>query len=275
MRLALPALFIALLTWSAPAAAACPPECETSLGAYSAAMPEGEGPFPVLIHLHGMGGTGPGTLKGGTARRAVERGYAVLAPTGWQPVSRYPKNWGVADGRDYTRDDIAFLREVLADAAGRFPLDTTRVLLSGFSRGGSMVWDVACQAPDFARAYAPVAGAFWDPLPTGCAEPVDLFHTHGWLDRTVPLEGRPLDDGRLTQGDVWASLFILRATNGCGNRQPKSGSAEDGVWLRHWDDCAAGQIDLMLHPGGHGVPSGWADRMLDWFEAVQVGPAVK
>ena len=139
--------------------------------------------------------------------------------------------------------------------------------MSGFSRGGSMVWDVACKAPDLARAFAPVAGAFWDDLPQSCASPVDLFHTHGWLDRTVPLEGRVLGGGALTQGDVWASLFILRATNGCSNRQPETGSATGGVWLREWSDCSAGRLDLMLHGGGHSVPRGWAGRALDWFEA--------
>ena len=24
--------------------------------------------------------------------------------------------------------------------------------------------------------------------------------------------------------------------------------------------------DLMLHPGGHGVPKGWLTQALDWFE---------
>ncbi|MEM7506326.1 MAG: polyhydroxybutyrate depolymerase [Pseudomonadota bacterium] len=261
-------LGLALLLGALPARAApeCT-ECQVPLGTYAIELPAGDGPFPVLVHLHGMGGTGPGVIRGGSAKRALARGYAVIAPTGWQPVSRYPKNWGVADGRDYTRDDIAFLSEILQDAGDRWPLDRGRVLLSGFSRGGSMVWDVACQAPDLARGFAPVAGAFWDDLPADCARPVDLFHTHGWMDRTVPLEGRSLAGGTLVQGDVWASLFILRATNGCTNRQPETGSAEDGIWLRQWSDCEAGRIDLMLHPGGHGVPRGWADRALDWFEA--------
>lgn len=245
----------------------CGGGCDVPLGTYSAALPEGEGPFPVLLYLHGAGGTGPGSLRGGPAAVAVKRGYAVIAPSGWQPVSRFPKNWGVADGRDYTRDDMAFLGEVMEDASTRFPIDTDRVLLGGFSRGGSMVWDIACQSPDFARAYAPVAGAFWDDLPDSCAGPVELFHTHGWQDRTVPLEGRVLGGGALTQGDVWASLFILRATNNCAKRQPETSSVEDGIWLRHWSDCEAGRIDLMLHPGGHSVPPGWATRALDWFEA--------
>ena len=61
----------------------------------------------------------------------------------------------------YGRDDVAFIRSVIDDAAERFHLDRDRVLLTGFSRGASMVWDVACIAPDTATAYASVSGGFW------------------------------------------------------------------------------------------------------------------
>ncbi|MEM8792598.1 MAG: PHB depolymerase family esterase [Pseudomonadota bacterium] len=262
-------LLAALLFLTAPALAEtpCAQGCSTDLGDYHLVLPEGTGPFPVLMHLHGMGGTGAGVARGASAKVALARGYAVIAPTGWQPVSRYPKNWGVYDGRTYSRDDIAFLRGVLADAAAKAPIDPDRVLLSGFSRGGSMVWDIACRAPDLARAYAPVAGAFWVPEITACEAPVDLFHTHGWLDRTVPLEGRPIPGATITQGDVFGALFTLREANGCVNRQPKESRIEDARWWRSWSDCTHARIDLMLHPGGHGVPRGWADLALDWFEA--------
>ena len=42
--------------------------------------------------------------------------------------------------------------------------------------------------------------------------------------------------------------------------------AEDGLWFRRWTSCPGGRLDLMLHPGGHGVPKGWLTRALDWFE---------
>ena len=102
-----------------------------------------------------------------------------------------------------------------------------------------------------------------------CEGPVDLFHAHGWTDRTVPLEGRPLGGGALTQGDAFQSLFILRETNGCGNRQPETAhlSQHQDRWFRSWSDCEAGRIDLMLHPGGHTIPRGWLNHALDWFEA--------
>ena len=246
------------------------PGCVVPLGRYSVALPEtGAAPYPVLLHLHGAGGTGEGVVKGQIAKAALARGYAVLAPSGYHPGRKYAKNWSVrAAGTEgeFKIDDTELIRQSIADAAARFGIDPSRILLSGFSRGASMVWDIACNSPDLARAFAPVAGAFWDPLPERCTRPVDLFHTHGWTDRVVPLEGRSLRGGKVVQGDVFQSLFILRATNGCTARQPESGPIEGDRWRRVWSDCAAGRIDLLLHPGPHGVPKWWADLALDWFE---------
>ena len=243
--------------------------CVTASGEYHVLLPPARPAKGIVMHLHGGGGTGKGVLGGGLARAAVRRGYAFIAPTGFHPGNRWERDWSVsARNTSHPRDDKAFLREVLADARSRHDIATEMLLLSGFSRGGSMVWDIACQTPDFATAYAPVAGAFWDDLPEQCAAPVKLFHSHGWNDRTVPLEGRAFGGGRVVQGDVWGSLFVLRATNGCDNRQPARSTHDGGLWTRHWTDCEAGRIDLELFPGGHGVYKGWPKRALDWFEAL-------
>ncbi len=242
--------------------------CSIESGTYHLALPEDDPPKGGIVLLHGGGGKGKGLLKSNLARQALARGYAFIAPNGYHPGARFPNNWAVrARNFGHEKDDIVFIRNVLEDVASRFAVPRERILLAGFSRGGSMVWDVACHAPDTARAYAPSAGAFWVDLPKGCQGPVDLFHTHGWDDRTVPLEGRPLWNGDVVQGDVWESLAILRRTNGCSNLQPDSTSYQGEAWWRHWTDCEGGRIDLMLHPGGHGTPKTWASIVLDWFEA--------
>lgn len=241
--------------------------CAVETGTYHLILPEGE-PRGAVMLLHGGGGRGQGLLRTNLARQSVERGFVFIAPNGIHPGNRFPNNWSVrAKNTNFQTDDTVFLNDVLDDVAAKTGTDRSKMLLAGFSRGGSMVWDVACHAPDMARAYAPSAGAFWDDLPESCVAPVDLFHTHGWNDRTVPLEGRPLREGTVHQGDVWASLKILRETNGCTSRQPTRSVVEGERWFKHWEDCDAGRIDLMMHPGGHGSPSDWAPRILDWFEA--------
>lgn len=241
--------------------------CEVPTGTYHMAMPEIAAPKGIVIHLHGGGGRGRGLLNSGLGKGAVARGFVFVAPNGYHPGARFVHNWSVrAKGTNYKGDDGVFLRDVLADVRAKTGLADAPVMLAGFSRGASMAWDIACHDPSFADAYAPVAGAFWDDLPEICAAPVNLFLTYGWDDRTVPLEGRSLRGGTVIQGDVWASLKVLRETNGCSARQPESSSFDGDLWLRHWTDCDAGEIQLMLHKGGHGAPSGWAARMLDWFE---------
>ncbi|MEM9278954.1 MAG: polyhydroxybutyrate depolymerase [Pseudomonadota bacterium] len=241
--------------------------CTIESGTFHIKLPDGDRRGAVFL-LHGGGGQGSGLLNSNMARQAVERGFVFVAPNGEHSTARFPRNWAVkADNFGHEKDDIAFLDDVMDHVADKYSVDRRKMLLAGFSRGGSMVWDVACHAPGTARAYAPAAGAFWDTLPEKCEAPVDLFHTHGWDDRTVPLEGRPLWDGKIAQGDVWESLRILRTANGCDGRQPSRSSIEGERWLRHWENCNAGRIDLMLYPGGHGVPSDWAPRILDWFEA--------
>jgi len=263
-------LMMGVLPASAEACGGRGDPCEIDSGRYHIVLPEGGATAGTVMHLHGAGADGNGALRGGLARAAVARGYAFVAPNGEHPGARFKKNWSVkATGSSFARDDISFLRDVLADAKARHGAPLDSVLLSGFSRGGSMVWDIACLAPDMATAFAPAAGAFWDDLPDGCERPVDLFHTHGWSDRTVPLEGRSLRSGQIVQGDVWASLFILRAVNGCAARQPEKSAIKDDRWWRYWTDCADGSITLMLHPGGHGVPKGWAAAILDWFEDLE------
>lgn len=253
-------------TWAQDCGDAQTP-CEVDGGTYHLALPDIAAPKGVVIHLHGGGGRGRGLLKSGLGRGAVDRGYVFVAPDGYHPGARFERNWSVrARGSSFKRDDSEFLRDVLADVRAKTGVGDAPVLLAGFSRGGSMVWDIACHDPDFANAYAPLAGAFWDDLPTACTAPVRLFHTHGWNDRTVPLEGRSFGGGAVVQGDVWASLKVLRETNGCDARQPERNSFDRDLWFRHWTDCKAAEIQLMLHKGGHGAPKGWANRMLDWFE---------
>jgi polyhydroxybutyrate depolymerase len=244
-------------------------ECPTANGFYRLVLPENASrPVPALVFLHG-GSSTAASVTGNTAMLAElsARGYALIAPEGQPRASRPNKNWGVHDNRTHPRDDIAFIAEVLDDAA-LHGIDRDRVLLAGFSRGGSMVWDIACHAPATARAYAPISGAFWEPLPENCKAPIDLFHSHGWTDRVVPIEGRSFRDGAVAQGDVFAGLTVLRRTNGCNLRQPESAPMEgDGnLWFRNWSACAGGRLDLMLHPGGHEVPTGWLTRAFDWFE---------
>lgn len=266
------ALLAALLLTAGPAAAGCAgaeAPCQTAMGDYHIALPDGVERPPVLLFLHGAGGTGKGALR---MRTALRRGYAIIGPNGLKrPNARFGSGWSFHPDRAQQRDEAAFLREVISDAASTHGIDPDQVLLGGFSIGGSMTSYIACDAPDLAKAYAPVAGSFWRPHPdmAACKAPVKLLHTHGWKDKTVPLEGRPLGGGAIEQGDVFYAMQIWRETNGCAGMRADTFDTSGDFWTRTWDSCDAGALEFAMHQGGHGIPKGWSTLALDWFEALE------
>ncbi len=275
LTLAGPLLLAGLGTLAGSAAAAdcggAEDACEVASGRYHIALPEGaEGPVPALMFLHGWGASGEGIMAGmGLAEAVTARGYAFIAPDGTpRGGGRDGLTWSFHPERAQARDEAAFLREVAADAAARHGVDPGRVILGGFSIGGSMASYVACEHPGDFAAYAPVSGSFWRPLPEACAGPVRLLHTHGWRDETVPLEGREVGSG-FVQGDVFQAMGIWRAANGCEAIRADRFDTEPPFWRRAWDRCDPGTaLELALFDGGHGVPRGWAEMALDWFEGL-------
>ncbi len=268
-------LTILSLTAPARAGAACggaEAPCESAGGTYHFA-PAGAKGGPAVIFLHGWGGTGRDVIRNrGLVKAFEERGYALIAP---QALPRWEGDKGGgwnSYGRDGGRDDVAFLQDVAVDAAARHGIDRGRIILAGFSGGGMMTWRAACEAPDGFAAYAPIAGLLWRPLPERCASPVRLLHIHGWSDEVVPIEGRSVANGALTQGDLFVGLALMRRTLGCARDDPDAFAARGRFLIRSWTDCASGGgLALALHPAGHATPAGWVGLTLDWFEGAPLG----
>ena len=252
--------------------------CTVPLGSYHIALPErgaAAGTMPAFLYFHGAGRSGEMIFTLADMTRVLTaRGFAVIGPNGLErPDSRFGAGWYFRPESPARRDELAFTREVLADAAARFGIDRARVTLSGFSIGGSLVWYLACKDHTVAAAYAPVAGGFWRPHPTDCAGPVRLVHTHGWRDQTVPLEGRPLRNGEIYQGDVFEGFQRWRAENGCSRLRADDFDTSRRYWRRIHTSCDPGTaLEFWLHPGGHETPTGeWAEMFADWFIALPPG----
>lgn len=278
--IAAPAVFaIAALAIGAAPAAACggvDDACQTPLGDYHVVLPEAreERKAPAFVYFHGAGGSGRTSAQAPFAKALAARGYAVILPNGLQrPGARFGPGWSFRPESPPQRDEMAFTHEMIEDAVARFDLDPSRIVLTGYSIGGSLVWYLACRDARLAAAYAPYAGGFWRPQPTTCAGPVKLLHTHGWRDQTVPLEGRPLRAGAIYQGDIFEGLQTWRAANGCELLRADVFDTNGRFWKRRWTSCEAGSaLELALWAGGHEPPDAeWADMVADWVEEV-LGP---
>jgi polyhydroxybutyrate depolymerase len=271
------AAVLALLSSTFPALANCLDQtgpCKIDLGEYDIMRPEGaEGKVPVVMFLHGYGSNGAEVFRNtGMVNAIMARGYALIAPWGRDELGNDGTDWSFHPAYHETRDETVFLRAVLDDAAAKYGVDRDHVLMAGFSIGGSMTAYAACEDPTLAKAYAPISGNFWRPYPSNCAGPIKMLHTHGWTDTTIPLEGRFLgpSDGaasKVAQGDIFHSMELWRAVNGCTEMAADAFAIDGNFWHRRWKRCAPDTaLEMVMWPGSHAVPTGWADMVLDWFE---------
>ena len=254
----MPAALIALLlVLTASAAAACgrDTDCPVPLGTYRIAMPEGPAKG-AIVFFHGYRGSAAGVMRNGSLLKgATERGLAVVAPNGTDG------RWSFPGAPRERRDEVAFMRQVHDDLLARFDLPADRVMVSGFSVGGTMSWHMACDLGALFAGFAPIAGAYWEPLPERCPSgPPVLLHVHGTADKTVPMQGRPIGD-RAHQGDVRQSIATWRRQAGC---EAQSRTQTQGrLTCERWTSCESGVIELCLHDGGHSIRSEWVLRAWD------------
>ncbi|MEM7717569.1 MAG: alpha/beta fold hydrolase [Pseudomonadota bacterium] len=278
MRYLVSGLAVAFLGLVSPATAcSINTSCKIDDRAYFIAMPDdAAAPVPAVVYIHGWGGSGNGALRNDAMVSSyLDRGYAVIAPNGMPRQNGGGRSWAFHPSSERQDADIAFLAAVRDDAAKRFGLDPDRIILAGFSIGGSMTAYTACLDPDSFSAYAPIGGNFWRPHPTECAGPVRLLHTHGWTDGTVPLEGRvvnrlPADDpNAFAQGDIFYALNLWRDTNGCRHLKADRFANSGPFMRRAWDRCDTGSaLEFALFDGGHVVPPEWPALVIDWYEGL-------
>lgn len=104
-------------------------------------------PSPLLLALHGAGGDGSAeTARWGETADAT--GMLVVAPT----------DPGSASGYGYTAAERTTALSALRWARRRFNVDENRIVCTGISRGGHLVWDLALRHPDTFAAIAPMIG---------------------------------------------------------------------------------------------------------------------
>jgi polyhydroxybutyrate depolymerase len=239
--------------------------CKVASGSYHVSFPAGYDSsknYPAVVALHSWGGTGQGLLRSGKmVRKLLARGYVVIAPEGLRRAEGTGNSWEFRSGA--RRNDASFIISVADDAAQRFGLNRGRMMLAGFSVGGSMVHYTACKSPGSFKGYAPVSGNFWKPYPGSCGGGANILHSHGRADNTMPFAGRKIRPG-LEQGSLATAMDIWSKANGC---QPAALETQGGgIARQRWSGCNTGSIAIDYYPGGHSVPGAWADRAISWFE---------
>lgn len=235
--------------------------CTVEGGEYYIHLPPGmkaSKPKGAIFFLHGHRGKAINQIRNKSfLNMADELGVAFIAVQGLEGT------WSFPTAPHHLRDEFSFFDRVLENVSKRFGVKRDRTLLAGFSSGAFMTWYLACDDAERFSGYAPIAGAFWKPLPESCKtrEPY-LFHVHGTSDKVVPLAGRALGGGRWIQGDVYKSFDVWlhqASVSEDSARQYTSGNLQCERW-----SPKGGVLELCLHDGGHSVRAEWITRA--WME---------
>lgn len=167
---------------------------------HTAHVPTGEGPFPTVLALHGWGasahdllGLAP-LLQGGQALVLCPQGRVeVPIGPGVKGYGWFPINPGQPPDTEAFRAAAQELRDFVAEAAERYPLDRRQLVVLGFSQGGALAYELGLREPE---RYAGLAAlSTWLPPPLVESLPKKAEHAelpvlviHGRQDPLVDVE---------------------------------------------------------------------------------------
>ncbi len=211
-------------------------------------------PMPLLVALHGGLGTGKAMEDiSGFDRVAEARGVIVAYPDG---VGR-AWNAGSCCGSPMERkvDDVAFMRNLIADVKTKVSVDASRVYGAGFSNGAMMVHRAACDAPGTFTAIAAVAGGIMLDCKASKGTPALLIQ--GRDDPRIPWNGGEFEGNY--RPSIKEIVANLKTRNGC-SAEEESVTENDVVSCRTLKGCSGGN-DVQwcgLKGVGHQWPGGKA-----------------
>jgi polyhydroxybutyrate depolymerase len=215
--------------------------------------------LPVLLDLHGFGGSAQGEEQGSGYDRLADR-MGFLAVYGQGLPGSQGAGWASTRPMDLGIDELGYFAALLNQIQRQLCVDERRVYVTGFSNGGGMTDMLACFMSARVAAVAPVSGNYYvESKGTGChpGRPVPLLEMHGTGDPIVPYDGI----GRVESGG-WPLLPIPQflagwaARDRCGNGPTTFLDSPQVTGLR-WDGCRGGVsvVHYRWNGGGHGAPS--------------------
>jgi polyhydroxybutyrate depolymerase len=238
--------------------------CQLNGRGYYVKVPDdwdGITPMPVMLHFHGWGRQGGLIVKhtriSGATRR---RGVLLLAPNG------QGKTWNFWSAGS---PDTAFADAVIEDAAKRYPIDRSRIFISGYSYGSAMAWRYACETKIPIAALLAVSGVL-DQSETCPSAPKEIRQVYGLKDTVMGFPFGP-------NGETTYPVKLWRARKGCTGMGYVSGSwsvtKKDTFTRTNWENCAdGGSVRLDVHKRGHFIPVGWIGRQLDELLGLVTAP---
>jgi polyhydroxybutyrate depolymerase len=228
-------------------------------------------PSPLLIVLHGGGGTAKGIVKLTKQRfneLADRDGFYVAYPSG------IGKSWNdLRDDSDayahrHAVDDVGFIAVLIDRLAAEYPIDRGRIFATGISNGGLMSYRLACSLPAI-RGIAAVAATHPAGQEGKCApsRPMNVMIINGTDDPIIPYAGGDIKllgikRGRVVPTDdtvsYWVSFDKCRG-NGDQELLPDTDPGDKTrVKKISYNNCDGGARVILyrVEGGGHTWPGG-------------------
>jgi predicted esterase len=151
---------------------------------------------PLIVALHGLGGTPNSLLRGNALDLAEQGGYILVGPMGYNPGGWYgsPVIEGRRGGGPPQPANLAELSErdvlnVLDLVRREFNVDENRTYLMGHSMGGAGTFHLAVKHPGNWAAVAAIAPAAFrlQPSSLGAIPAMPVIVVHGDADTVVPV----------------------------------------------------------------------------------------
>ena len=170
---------------------------------------------PLLIGFHGIGGSATAFRE--TSKLdlyAEERGMITVYPEGYGQEFGVEASWnaglccGLANLNEL--DDVTLVSKIIDSIESKYTIDTSRVWAVGFSNGGMLSYQLACELSNKITAIGVGSGSL---MGKSCStkQPVSIIHLHGASDTKVPFSG----SGLLNTRDVISNITTVNAQFGC------------------------------------------------------------
>ncbi len=236
-------------------------------------IPQGlTGPAPMVVDIHGHGGTSDIGGYHGIKALADEKGFIWVSPQGSNPLG-LGNSWngvvccpGASAMGGVNVNDVGFIRKMVSWVKARADVDPDRVYAHGHSNGAALTHQLGLQAADIFAAIAPVSfplveyGVWSWP-----SQPVAVLQVLGNRDPLM-FAGMLTLYGTTEDGfNDWAFM------NGCAGWPFPSitQSWNWNAWRKTYCDCNGGvKVEMLKLDAGHapyltGAGDAWNDNGVD------------
>jgi len=236
--------------------------------------------IPLVISLHGYSSSAGGQRYLSRWEKLAEKeNFCVVYPQG----TGKPLRWNSSNFFGPAQvDDVAFMRDLLADLQHWLSIDSRRIYVNGMSNGGTMTARLASEMADVFAAVGIVSGPPSDP-PGGfqSLRPVPLIAFYGTADPLVKYHGGTADTSLITRlihlqahratfppVRPWIAAWAQR--NGCGPVPESLPTCGDVTGERYTGSQPASEVVFYTisggghtWPGGSPIPVGKTSRSID------------